>query len=436
MSSSSNASSEENEYIDYTGKILNKNYIILKKIGCGAFSTVWLSYNLTKKNFNAIKIQNSNDYDEGLEEVEYLKKIKNNKYLNTLIDSFIYTNNDLKNICMVFELLYGSIYDLLKEQHPNGFPIDVVIKITYQLLYAVDTLHSKLDIIHTDLKPENMLFVGVNGKTQKFINKFKKTEIDKINKMTKFKKNNHFNELIYKMVFQMKFNNDSDDSEINSESSNNSESDNSYKISRSAIESESDLETDSDSEISNFNKGITEKISTINLNNIQIKLSDFGLCINKNNATSFSIQTRHYRAPEIILKHEYNEKCDMWSIGCILYELLTGKVLFLPIKSTRFNRDRHHIYDIIKCLGKIPDEFVNKCSNKALFFCNNGLLKSVNKINYETIVDLIQYNLKNKEISEDKIYLFSDLLLKLFEYDIDKRFSTKQALNHELFNDM
>ena len=44
------------------------------------------------------------------------------------------------------------------------------------------------------------------------------------------------------------------------------------------------------------------------------------------------IQTRHYRAPEIILGLNYNEKADIWSFGCLLLEMLTGEYFFDPKK--------------------------------------------------------------------------------------------------------
>ena len=64
---------------EFRGKILNSTkgrYALIEKIGYGAFSSVWLSYNVDKNEYNAIKIQNSEDYQDGKYEVKLLNKIR------------------------------------------------------------------------------------------------------------------------------------------------------------------------------------------------------------------------------------------------------------------------------------------------------------------------------------------------------------------------
>ena len=45
------------------------------------------------------------------------------------------------------------------------------------------------------------------------------------------------------------------------------------------------------------------------------------------------VVTRHYRAPELILMNSYDHTVDVWSLGCIICELFTGRVL-LPGRDT------------------------------------------------------------------------------------------------------
>merc|ERR1719387_2358925 len=59
-----------------------------------------------------------------------------------------------------------------------------------------------------------------------------------------------------------------------------------------------------------------------------VKLIDFGNATYEDEHHSSIINTRQYRAPEVILALGWNERSDIWSIGCILTELYTGELLF------------------------------------------------------------------------------------------------------------
>lgn len=60
----------------------------------------------------------------------------------------------------------------------------------------------------------------------------------------------------------------------------------------------------------------------------QVKVIDFGSSCFIHDHLSSYVQSRSYRAPEVILGCKYDYKIDMWSLGCILAELFTGYVLF------------------------------------------------------------------------------------------------------------
>lgn len=72
-----------------------------------------------------------------------------------------------------------------------------------------------------------------------------------------------------------------------------------------------------------------ENILLIKNDQSHVKIIDFGSAIFiKDNDKHFEMQTLPYRAPEIILRAEYDYAIDIWSLGCILYELVTHEVLF------------------------------------------------------------------------------------------------------------
>lgn len=75
-----------------------------------------------------------------------------------------------------------------------------------------------------------------------------------------------------------------------------------------------------------------EKYADFNISDFDITIVDFGNACYQNNLRSDYVQTLEYRAPECILGYNYNSKIDIWSIGCIVFELLTGCPLF-PLSS-------------------------------------------------------------------------------------------------------
>ncbi|XP_058453483.1 stress-activated protein kinase JNK-like [Malaya genurostris] len=89
-----------------------------------------------------------------------------------------------------------------------------------------------------------------------------------------------------------------------------------------------------------------------------LKILDFGLA--RSVGTTFMmtqyVVTRYYRAPEVILNLDYDTKVDIWAIGCIMAELLTGQVLLPGTDHVdQWNR-------IITTLGTPSAEFISRCN--------------------------------------------------------------------------
>lgn len=70
----------------------------------------------------------------------------------------------------------------------------------------------------------------------------------------------------------------------------------------------------------------------------ELKILDFGLARPTETEMTGYVATRWYRAPEIMLNWmHYNQTVDIWSVGCIMAELLTGKTLFPGSDRILFN---------------------------------------------------------------------------------------------------
>eukprot|EP00293_Proteomonas_sulcata_P018369 CAMPEP_0184287950 /NCGR_PEP_ID=MMETSP1049-20130417/380_1 /TAXON_ID=77928 /ORGANISM="Proteomonas sulcata, Strain CCMP704" /LENGTH=541 /DNA_ID=CAMNT_0026594089 /DNA_START=904 /DNA_END=2529 /DNA_ORIENTATION=- len=88
--------------------------------------------------------------------------------------------------------------------------------------------------------------------------------------------------------------------------------------------------------------------------NMCIKLIDFGGATWEDDMHSKVIQTRHYRAPEVVLGLDWTYPCDMWSVGCILLELYEGKLTFDTHDTAQ------HLAMIQRLAGQVPEEMVRR----------------------------------------------------------------------------
>lgn len=409
MSSSNSENMDLN--IDFSGKLINKEHVVLKKIGSGAFASVWLCYNIIKNIFYAVKIQNVTDEDEIKNELEISKKFKKCEYINKILLNFNYKNNETSTeyMCFIYELCAGSSYDVVgRGKYAHGLPYEIVISILYQTLLGLSELH-KNDYVHTDIKPENILVHGKSGYIENFINKLNISSLN--NKIVAYKcRNKCSNVRAVEQVTRELLNSiESDNDE--SAKSDITDSEKSYEF--SLIEfSESDDKYDPN----------MEYLSDTYLNPIKISISDFGLCRKMSDINDHDIQTRYYRAPEILLKTDFNEKIDIWSLGCMAYELLTGKILF-DSHCTKNSTDRAHLFDIQCKLG--PIDF----SDNSKFYNSDGLIKGYNQLKYESLISellektncpelvnvimkMLTLNYKNRPSANDCIMIFKKDLNK------------------------
>jgi hypothetical protein len=90
------------------------------------------------------------------------------------------------------------------------------------------------------------------------------------------------------------------------------------------------------------------------LDAIQVKIVDLGNACWTHKHFADDIQTRQYRCPEVIIGSTYDTSADMWSLACLVFELLTGDLLFDPRSGEGFDRDEDHLAQQMELLGKMP----------------------------------------------------------------------------------
>ena len=141
-------------------------YTVVRKLGWGHFSTVWLSRDNTNGKHVALKVVRSAAHytETAIDEIKLLKKVveanpnhPGKKHVVSLLDSFEHKGPNGVHVCMVFEVLGENLLGLIKRWNHRGIPMPLVKQITKQVLLGLDHLHRECGIIHTDLKPENVL---------------------------------------------------------------------------------------------------------------------------------------------------------------------------------------------------------------------------------------------------------------------------------------
>jgi serine/threonine protein kinase len=168
--------------------------------------------------------------------------------------------------------------------------------------------------------------------------------------------------------------------------------------------------------------------------NCQIKVIDFGSCCFQTDRLSSYVQSRCYRAPEVILGClPYDSGVDMWSLGCILAELWTGFVLF------QNNSSQSLLARIIGIIGRIPDWMLREGKNVDHFFTKTANDRSLFiELDAPGVVSgkgrLLQLLVPKRTSLFQRMRIedleFLDFLSNLLQIDPNQRITASHALMH------
>uniref|UniRef100_A0A0D9VY25 Protein kinase domain-containing protein n=1 Tax=Leersia perrieri TaxID=77586 RepID=A0A0D9VY25_9ORYZ len=174
----------------------------------------------------------------------------------------------------------------------------------------------------------------------------------------------------------------------------------------------------------------------VNKDSNSLKLCDFGSAMSaENNEITPYLVSRFYRAPEIILGLPYDHPLDMWSAGCCLSELYTGKVLF----DGSTNNDMLRLHMELK--GPFPKKMLRKGAFTMEHFDQNlnFLARKKDPIT-KKVVNRLLVNIKPRGVGSaisicpgddpKMVSSFKDLLEKIFVLDPKKRITVSEALSH------
>ncbi|GJN87510.1 hypothetical protein Rhopal_000459-T1 [Rhodotorula paludigena] len=341
-------------------------YVIEKQLGQGTFGKVVAARQKQDGRRYAVKIIRAvHKYQEAAKtEVRVLTLLtaqdpQNTKKCIPMRSSFDFHGHT----CLVTPLLSASVFDFLKENGYEAFPLSHVQSFGRQLLTSLKYVHDH-KLIHTDLKPENILL------------------------------------------------------------------------------------EDTASTIVPTRRNRNRKV----LKNTGIQLIDFGSATFDNDYHAHVVSTRHYRAPEIILCMGWSYPCDMWSIGCILVEFVTGEALFQTHDNLEHLAMMERVFGPMtpeyaaqghaKIAGNHPDWFRRVAASSSGRSRSRKMQYELNFPTETTQKQSIKF-VKGMKKLRDIIaptdiagQRFYELCEGLLRWDPVKRLNVDQALKHPFFSDV
>ncbi|KAF8809284.1 kinase-like protein [Phlegmacium glaucopus] len=496
----------------------DERYIVVRKLGWGHFSTVWLAKDQKMNRHVALKVVKSAPrYTEtALDEIKLLQRLitsstppvppspsnpnpppspshthAGRSHVISFLDHFRHKGPNGIHVCMVFEVLGENLLGLIKRHQNKGVPTPLVKQIAKQILLGLDYMHRCCGVIHTDLKPENVLIciddvesiisaelatssasastpptriVGVPPSKGRGGNQTPRSESIFItgSQPLPSPSSSFGSPMLDKWAFTMS-KIDGDDTTPTVEKAGLStvklgpSSDLATEVGNVSLDTRagyvgrepslaSQLPSSSTRPVpvpGSGRSGELEQVSSSVMSidhqsdessahpetsKITVKIADLGNATWIEHHFTDDIQTRQYRCPEVILGAKWGTSSDLWSIACILFELVTGgDYLFDPASGTRYSKDDDHIAQIIELLGEIPKSvaFSGKYSHE--FFNRKGELRHISKLRYWPLESVLHDKYLFPKPDADGLSAFLTPMLRLHP---DKRAKASDLIHH------
>ena len=480
----------------YIGEILNGRYVILQKLGWGHFSTVWLARDVKYDTYVAIKLQKSAPHflETAFDEVEILqeavKHAKDKKWLDELkrfykgkklkfsrddchvvqlLNAFIFTGDYGRHFCMVFEILGVNLLEIIKRYDYKGIPLKICRKIAKQCLLGLHYLHKHCGIIHTDLKPENVLICldkhdlrqiydngqltrnkDIKKRVQDFQNQIKRISGERANSLNEsidsektdkpqqvdkhclILTEEDLDKELERLVREKNITNKKERKNLRKKLKKKLKK-NKLKLKDSKIVPETiskpvDNNPRKKKEPKIINGRHIDNGEKGGLNfDFKVKIADLGNGCWIHHHFQPEIQTRQYRSPEVILGINYTETVDTWSFACMLFELLTGEFLFDPKKDKNFSKSEDHLALMMELLNKFPTNYSTIGTNSKKYLDQNGNLKRIHSLHKMGLRDLM---MKFHSIKESEATALASFLSPMLRIYPGERATPGEMLDH------
>ncbi|OAD66679.1 hypothetical protein PHYBLDRAFT_97704, partial [Phycomyces blakesleeanus NRRL 1555(-)] len=419
---------DEHEYqpggyhpVSFGDQFHQDRYKVVRKLGWGHFSTVWLAHDKEKNMYVALKIVKSAPRftQSALEEIKLLEKVKEtNKeavgwnHIAQLLDHFWHQGPNGKHVCMTFEVLGESLLSLMKRFNHRGIPSAMVKRITRQLLLGLDYLHRECGIIHTDIKPENVLLWIPN--VQSYLGHPSQPSDN-----------------------QQQVQQSASSASLLNQTSPGSTKSRKRRVKRRIKKQQARATVSLHEECPlPLEPSLVLPSSVLDillvhpeaLDRVVVKLADLGNACWTSGDYGHVIQTRQYRSPEVIVGARWSERADMWSLACMIFELLTGEFLFDPRGGSKFSKDDDHLAQIIELMQVVPRSLTTLGEYSREFFGKNGQLRNIKKLRYRRLRDVLHDSFLLPPSEAD---LLSHFLSPMLQVEMEKRRAAKAMLDHQ-----
>ncbi|KAJ2903915.1 Protein kinase dsk1 [Zalerion maritima] len=442
-------------------KFKDGKYTVVRKLGWGHFSTVWLSRDNTSGKHVALKVVRSAAHytETAIDEIKLLNRIvgakpdhPGRKHVVSLLDSFEHKGQNGTHVCMVFEVLGENLLGLIKKWNHRGIPMPLVKQITKQVLLGLDYLHRECGIIHTDLKPENVLIEI--GDVEQIVKKVVKTESNSSDKENNrngrrrrrtlitgsqplpsplnasFNHNNLFPPAssLGQMLHEGNKPKDTSPKPDNDSEDKQKQREKTADFLTREVSGISLDKTPGSSSVGEKRKAEESQFSDI----ISVKIADLGNACWVSHHFTNDIQTRQYRSPEVILGAKWGASTDVWSMAAMAFELITGDYLFDPQSGTKYGKDDDHIAQIIELLGPFPKSLCLSGKWSQEIFNRKGELRNIHRLRHWALSDVLRekYHFKEEEAKH-----ISEFLLPMLELVPEKRANAGGMGSHSWLDD-
>jgi len=421
------------------GDKFNRRYIVEKKLGWGHFSTVWLATDSVTGRLVALKIQKSAVHymEAALDEIELLSAAKqkagHTNFVVQLLDHFDVQAVNGRHFVFVFELLGPDLLTLIKRYSYQGLPMAFVKQIAKQVLVGLDHMHTKYKIIHTDLKPENVLL----SQPAKFDIEQVRKERDVLIKRHNIRQYNKFQVLLKEKRGELS---KTQKRRLKNKISRLHDKIEKYKeLTKDYKRPQRDQKRNSGPPIEQFIKdSIFNELPRQHPDNEKridhtyfpvVKVADLGNACWVHQHFTDDITTCQYRAPEAILGQKYSTQVDIWSLAAMIFELITGDYLFNPKedRENRYTKDEDHLAQMCELCGKFKKPLTQKGRSAHNFFNKKGEFRHIKKLEIWPLMDVLRQKYKK---SDEEAELVASFLSPMLELDPHLRATARGMLSH------